>query len=351
MAFLDNSGDIILDAVLTDLGRRRLADGGPNGFVISKFALGDDEIDYALYDKNHPSGSAYYDLEILQTPVFEAFTQINANINYGLLNFSNNNILYMPEWKQNTIDNSALFAQTHQGLYYVAVNQETAKALKDFQFADSLQKLITSNTRNTRIITYELGLDTTELVKNAASRVQNITNNGLVEGRYTLSVNSRFISSVMGYPQRVPPYKNNKSTNALSTFPTPTMLRKQGAGRVSSDRSNYRDYPAMYGSKCEIYVPSSTGTTTSVHSVVRGPSTSIFGFNISVTPGLDSIAGANRDTKYTKFGKIAQSATQTFGSSDASGYTYDFIDTSVYLTGNRTGATISIPIRIIRRAS
>ena len=42
MAFLDNSGDIILDAVLTDLGRKRLAEGN---FRITQFALGDDEID------------------------------------------------------------------------------------------------------------------------------------------------------------------------------------------------------------------------------------------------------------------------------------------------------------------
>ena len=63
MAFLDNSGDIILDAVLTDEGRRRLAEGDGT-FRITKFALGDDEIDYGLYNKNHPSGSAYYDLEI-----------------------------------------------------------------------------------------------------------------------------------------------------------------------------------------------------------------------------------------------------------------------------------------------
>ena len=56
MGFLDNSGDIILDAVLTDLGRKRLAEG--NGkFRISKFAFGDDEIDYTLYDKNNTSGS------------------------------------------------------------------------------------------------------------------------------------------------------------------------------------------------------------------------------------------------------------------------------------------------------
>ena len=40
MAFLDNSGDIILDAVLTDTGRFRMARGD---FRISKFALGDDE--------------------------------------------------------------------------------------------------------------------------------------------------------------------------------------------------------------------------------------------------------------------------------------------------------------------
>ena len=52
MAFLDNSGDIILDAVLTDIGRRRMANGD---FSITKFALGDDEINYGLYDKNHPS--------------------------------------------------------------------------------------------------------------------------------------------------------------------------------------------------------------------------------------------------------------------------------------------------------
>ena len=66
MAFLDNSGDIILDAVLTDTGRMRLAKGD-GSFNITKFGLGDDEINYGLYDKNHPSGSAYFDIEILQT--------------------------------------------------------------------------------------------------------------------------------------------------------------------------------------------------------------------------------------------------------------------------------------------
>ena len=47
MAFLDNSGDIILDAVLTDEGRKRLA-RGDGSFKIVKFALGDDDIEYAV---------------------------------------------------------------------------------------------------------------------------------------------------------------------------------------------------------------------------------------------------------------------------------------------------------------
>ena len=46
MAFLDNSGDIILDAVLTEVGRKRMSQGN---FRITKFALGDDEINYGQY--------------------------------------------------------------------------------------------------------------------------------------------------------------------------------------------------------------------------------------------------------------------------------------------------------------
>ena len=100
MAFLDNSGDIVLDAVLTDTGRMRLA-RGDGSFKITKFALGDDEINYGLYDGTHSSGSAYYDLEVLQTPVFEAFTNNTSNLNSKLMSISRTNILYMPVLKLN----------------------------------------------------------------------------------------------------------------------------------------------------------------------------------------------------------------------------------------------------------
>tara|TARA_R110000824_G_scaffold24280_14_gene85748 strand:+ start:1328 stop:2506 length:1179 start_codon:yes stop_codon:yes gene_type:complete len=100
MAFLDNSGDIILDAVLTDTGRLRLAQGD-GSFKISKFALGDDEINYGLYNKDHASGSAYFDLEVLQTPVLEAFTNNTSNLKTKLVSIPRTNLLYMPILKLN----------------------------------------------------------------------------------------------------------------------------------------------------------------------------------------------------------------------------------------------------------
>ena len=75
MGFLDNSGDIILDAVLTDHGRKLLAKGD-GSFQITKFALGDEEINYTLYQPTHASGSAYYGNEILQTPILVRKTNI-----------------------------------------------------------------------------------------------------------------------------------------------------------------------------------------------------------------------------------------------------------------------------------
>ena len=105
MAFLDNSGDIILDAVLTDTGRMRLAQGN-GSFKISKFALGDDEINYALYNKDHASGSAYFDLEVMQTPVLEAFTNNTSNLKTKLISISRTNVLYMPILKINENNDS-----------------------------------------------------------------------------------------------------------------------------------------------------------------------------------------------------------------------------------------------------
>lgn len=120
MAFLDNSGDIILDAVLTDHGRKLLAKGD-GSFQITKFALADDEINYTLYNATHPSGSAYYDIQILQTPVLEAFTDNAGSVKSKLISYSSMNLLYLPVVKINQIEKK----MHTSGSFIVAVDAET----------------------------------------------------------------------------------------------------------------------------------------------------------------------------------------------------------------------------------
>ena len=122
MGFLDNSGDIILDAVLTDHGRKLLAKGD-GSFRITKYALGDEEINYELYNANHASGSAYYDLQILQTPVLEAFTNNISSMKTKLVTLSDNNILYLPVLK---INQNLVNTQMHaSGAFIIAVDANT----------------------------------------------------------------------------------------------------------------------------------------------------------------------------------------------------------------------------------
>lgn len=71
MAYIDNQ-TITVDAILTQKGRQLLAQNG--NLNITSFALADDEIDYTLYQPNHPQGSAFYDIALRNTPVFEPLT-------------------------------------------------------------------------------------------------------------------------------------------------------------------------------------------------------------------------------------------------------------------------------------
>ena len=71
MGYLNNAV-ITVDAILTTKGREALS-RNDGSFQITQFALGDDEIDYTLYNPNHPSGSAYYGEAIDNMPLLEAF--------------------------------------------------------------------------------------------------------------------------------------------------------------------------------------------------------------------------------------------------------------------------------------
>ena len=83
MAIL-NPTTITVDAILTTKGRQLLAQND-GSFQITQFSLADDEVDYTLYNPNHPSGSAYYGEAIENMPIIEAFSEDTQMMRYKLV--------------------------------------------------------------------------------------------------------------------------------------------------------------------------------------------------------------------------------------------------------------------------
>lgn len=83
MGYLNNSV-ITVDAILTTKGRQLLAQND-GSFRITQFALADDEVNYTLYNPDHPSGSAYYGEAIVNMPLLEAFPLETQIMKYKLV--------------------------------------------------------------------------------------------------------------------------------------------------------------------------------------------------------------------------------------------------------------------------
>lgn len=83
MGYLNNS-TITVDAILTKKGRELLA-RGRDEFKITQFALADDEIDYNLWNPNHPLGTDYYGVVIENMPLVEASTDESNVMRYKLI--------------------------------------------------------------------------------------------------------------------------------------------------------------------------------------------------------------------------------------------------------------------------
>lgn len=96
MGFLDHStNNIIVDAVLTDVGRKLLA-RNDGSFSIVKFSFGDDEIDYTSIQKyGRTVGKERIEKN---TPVMEAQTNSNIALRHNLISLSNPNILRLPSF-------------------------------------------------------------------------------------------------------------------------------------------------------------------------------------------------------------------------------------------------------------
>jgi len=337
MAFLDNSGDIILDAVLTDVGRKRMAQGD---FSINKFSVGDDEIDYQLYNKNHPSGSAYYDLEILQTPILEAFTQTNASIKYGLTTYSSQNLLYLPSiainQKSNVISSFAVASKSGDGVIYLCDdttvdsdgNPTSAKINSD------TNANVLGSDDTAKVILVETGITSDKLVPNGANQSQYIIRNGLLDNNFTVSFDSNYISQVQAPGADGASFTNAGRSDGKPEFNFGAL---EGKGGAQSD-TIMKDYQnaTIPGFTNQVFEFISSGADVSKnYSAITGPRGSFTCFSLKINTSNIS------NQTYTEFGRTNQ--TQGTGTE-----TYDYIDTIIYVRGATTGMTLQIPIRIIR---
>ena len=292
MAFLDNSGDIILDAVLTDAGRRRLS-RGDGTFRVAKFALGDDEINYRLYDPNHASGSAYYDLEILQSPVLEAFTNQTSQMHHRLVTLSRNDILFMPILE--LFETTGTSRDTTTNAFLVAVNETTEI---DGDISDRVGVVYGENTGGGRTtITVDQGVDA-----NGTLAISQLTGD-LLETQYQIQMDNRF----------------GAITNA-----------KGGALSVSYvDEDNMASYFVGRNSGIQSLI---TDLSTAGSSI-NGRRGTRLEFRIKASLELNS-----SDTLFTRLGGTSTVDTQAV----------KHIDTIVRVTGVTTGFSIDIPVRYIK---
>ena len=312
MAFLDNSGDIILDAVLTDTGRKRLAKGD-GSFRIAKFCLGDDEINYGSYDKNHASGSAYYDLDILQTPVLEAFTNNTSLMNSKLISIPRTSLMYLPEIVLNTLRASSKMHTTapSQNTFLVAVDVDTEKALSR-AVVDGVINGFSVSKDTDHWVRLDQGLNTTEISANER------LDGDLIETQYIIEIDNRFGSI----------WDRNGKTSAKVSF---------------IDDDNIASYYLSYNTDKPTFIrdlspPNQDGTE--LPQVIAGPRGTRLRFTIKASIELS--------TNNYLFDKLGASGLTITGTSAAAG-TYRYLDSVVRVTGATTGYRVDVPLRFVKQ--
>ena len=334
MAFLDNSGDIILDAVLTDTGRQRLSQGN---FSIRKYALGDDEIQYNLFDKDHPSGSAYYDLEILQTPVETAHTKA-SNIQYGLISLTSQNILYIPDLVMNEKTEASILKLNK--VVHLAVNQETSDKLTSQSGVDSKYVLRANNQAPARGILIESGINSTDLKGTAINRNTYLQSVNMLDQSYTVAFDSRFFNGAWG-PGNQAVFDNNAVGDFTISF---GPLNSSTVVTPSEQLINYSQ-TTIKGTPDLIYYYASANSTDTSRSAISGPRGTVAMINMNIFDELATIATGTRSDLWGKYGQLSQ--TPIAGATQK----YDIIDSFVVVSGVATGRSAQIPVRILRYVS
>lgn len=303
MGFLDNSGDIILDAVLTDAGRARLA-AGDGSFKIVKYAFADDEIDYTKWDGDNLKGTPYYDIEILKTPILEAFTNNTSLMKSKLISISRTNLLFLPVLKINETDGEALNGQANQAAnsFSVLVDETTDDVFEALS-SDNTKGVFYATKNTAKYMQIDQGLDTTEISKNQALAP------ALVETHFIIEMDNR-----------------------LGTLSSPGNVVQSFS---FLDDDNIATYNIANVNDTQGFFAAINGNT--VGSPIAGPRGTAFRFKIK--PSLEL------QTSTFLFTKLGTSGNTWNGASG----TYSYIDSIVKVTGATTGYSINIPIRYVKQ--
>tara|TARA_Y100000034_G_scaffold115454_1_gene152601 strand:- start:4136 stop:5131 length:996 start_codon:yes stop_codon:yes gene_type:complete len=331
MAFLDNSGDIILDAALTDEGRRRMAQGR-SGMQITKFAVADDEINYGQYDKTNSGGVAYYDLEILQTPVFEA-QMGSQGLQYGCLSNLPLDTLYMPIAKPNELEPAKEAIITKNNMFHVidrskdTANVKISTVLKD----NGYKYMLGTAVNNANYILVETGFDVAfgEIPLGTKNNQKDfIISKNLSNKSFLCYYDNRFFQGVMGF---VPGGKWANSGRQHSLVSNLKLTSGQRVSRGASGRT-HQSVSRLSSVSNQIYNYDEGISTETLYSVLGGVRAEVVGISPIVMTGMSP--------QYSLFG-----GTITIGSTSCV-----YIDTSIEINGATTGVSYSAPIRIIRVA-
>ena len=307
MAFLDNSGDIILDAVLTDTGRYRLAKGD-GSFRIAKFALGDDEIDYSLYDKT--AESAYTDVDILSTPVLEAFTDNLSGLKSKLLSIPRNDLLFLPVIKLNTTTTAA---PTTLGIHCVACDKDTENKFDTNGTGTGIG--IFKTTKNaTTIFLLQQGLDTVQIP------ASNTIDSDLKETQYIVEIDSR-LGMVLD------PSSNNNNEAAVS------YIDDDG---IASYYFTFSSDTNFVGDLEEFATDDVSGPGTVME--IQGPRGTGLEFKIKGT----------LDLQYSTYIFEQLGAVKSLNINGTGTLNYHTIDSTIRVTGATTGYRVDIPVRFLK---
>ena len=332
MAFKNSTGDIVLDAVLTDVGRKHMAQGK---FKITKFALGDDEIDYSFFVHKNTSTSLseHDDTILLDTPILEAFGGQDSNIQYGLQNFIREDILYYPKIILNTkLDDSTTPAT--DGFIYLAANRETRRKLDEDIGG---RHVIQNNKSEFGTIVIESGIDNLDIEPTQINKDKFITQMGLYDKYFLAYVDSRFIDNINFSPANSL-FENDIADNLFMNLGPLARGIPVSLQAVSDFHQTYQ----FIGIDNNV-LNRSHSCATNRHSSIKGPRATICAFNFEINKKLSKGSDSTPDFRYTKFGKTSSSIN---GSSNL----YDFIDITIYIQAMSSGARLSIPIRITRYA-